>query len=480
MLNPRPLLWCAAAFALGCNPHTLRKKDDVPVPAPQAFTAGTGGEAAAPTRWWTALGDPQLDAMVDRLLARNLDLEQAVAVVDQAKAGLAAVEGGWWPRVSAGGNASRSKRLLNLGANAPGGGGPLEITNDTFTASLDVSYELDLWGKVKHGAAAAAADLRGAQLQVQTLAMTLTATLADLWFTLIEQRTLAALIEAQLDTNRAVLELMHVKLENGFGSSVDVLQQESQVAQGEAQLPLVKARIRLLEHQLAVLVRDVPGVDVATAAALPEPPPLPTVPVPGKVLAQRPDVAAAQARLEAADHRIAVAIANRLPSLSLSGSLGLQAFDDLSTFFDGYIWSIAGNLAGVVFDGGRLSAEIDRSKAALRERVAALASVSLTALREVEDALVQEARRREHLARLEAQLALAQRLHEDSQARYLEGVTDYLPVFTALRTVQGLEQGLLAARRQLISDRIQLYRALGGDWRDVLSKIEREPVAHAD
>ncbi len=472
------------AFALtgavvGCNPHTLRKPDDVPIAAPEAFRGGPGGEQAAPSRWWTALGDPGLDALVQRLLSRNLDLEQAVALVDQAKAGVAAAKGGWWPRVGVGGGASRSKRLLNLGANAPGGGGPLEITNDTFTASLDVSYELDIWGRVKHGGLAAEADLRNAQYQLQALAMTLTASVADSWFNLIEQRALKGLIEAQNATNAELLELLRLRFENGLATSVDVLQQESQLAQGEAQLPLIEARIQLLENQLLVVARDLPGGDIATAAALPEPPPLPALPVPGKVLAQRPDVAAAQARLEAADHRIAVAIASRLPTLSLSGSLGLQAFDDIATFFQGYIWSLAANVAGTVWDGGRLSAEQARAQAALRERIAALAGASLTALREVEDALVQEVRRREHFERLNRQLELAQRLLEDSRARYLEGVSDYLPVITAVRSVQALEQGLLSVRRQLISDRIQLYRALGGDWREVLGGVERDPIARA-
>lgn len=467
----------AASLLAACTPHTLRKPDDRPIAAPEAFRAGKGGAEAAPLRWWTAFGDAGLDGLEARLLGRNLDLAQAVARAEQMAA-VAEISGaGWWPTVTASAGAQRSKSVFRFGS---GDRAQLvENENTTYSGSLAVSYELDLWGKVKHGQAAAQADHAAAVLQIHAMAMTLSSTLADSWFMLVEQRAQKALVEAQIATNQQLLDVVQARFDNGIASAVDVLQQKEQLARSEAQLPLFDARIQLFENALAVLVRDLPGGDVETGARLPELPPLPAVPVPAQVLAQRPDVAAAEARLRATDHRIAVAIANRLPALRLNGSIGLQAFE-LADFLESTVWSIGAQIAGVIWDGGRLSADQKRAEAALKEQIAAYAGVTLTALKEVEDALVQEQQQHLHLARLDAQLEIAHQLLDDTRARYLEGVGDYLPVLTAVRTVQQLEQGRLSAQRQLISHRIQLYRALGGDWQQILKNTEREPVAAAD
>jgi multidrug efflux system outer membrane protein len=447
----------------GCTPHTLTDvKKASPVAVPEQFSASEG-TAAAPVEWFTAFGDPTLEALERKLLDRNLDLAAAAARFEQARYAAEAAGASWWPQVTGSVGARRSKSVFNFGGN------PIDVTNDTFSASLAASYEIDVWGKVAAGEAAAQADTVAAALEIQTLAMTLSATLADAWFSLVEQRALLALIEAQVGTNTEQLGHLEARFLQGLANAVDVLQQKDILLRAQAQVPLVRQRIALLEHQIAVLVREAPGPEVQSAAALPDVPALPTVPVPARLLGQRPDVRAAQARLHAADHRIAVAIANRLPGLKLSGNVGFQSFD-LASFFQSNVWSLAGEIAGVVFDGGRLAAEVERSRAVLKERIAGLGQVTLTALREVEDALVREARQREYLLGLDAQLTVATQLVDDTRARYVEGVGDYLPVLTALRQLQTLEQQILSARRQILSDRIQLYRALGGDWSKVLGE----------
>jgi NodT family efflux transporter outer membrane factor (OMF) lipoprotein len=474
MLGGGPLL-AVASLLTACNPHTLRRPDNAPIAAPAAFQGGKSGATAAPARWWTLFGDHKLDALEDRLLGRNLDLEQAVARAEQLGALARASGSGWWPTISANAGVSKSKSVMRFPSPA-GGSQVVENENTVYNASLAASYEIDFWGKVKHGELAAQADQAGAVLQIQALAMTLSSTLADSWFMLVEQRAQKRLVEAQLETNAQLLELVQLRFDNGLADAVAVLQQREQMARTQAQLPLFDARIQVFENALAVLVRDIPGGDVATGETLPELPALPAVPVPGEVLAQRPDVAAALARIEATDHRIAVAIASRLPTLKLNGSIGLQAFE-LANFLESTIWNIGAQIGGLIWDGGRLDAEKDRIKAALREQIAAYASVTLTALKEVEDALVREQQQHLHLEFLDVQLGIARQLLEDSRVRYSEGVGDYLPVLTAVRTLQSLEQGRLSAQRQLISYRIALYRALGGDWQQVLANTQRVPLA---
>jgi NodT family efflux transporter outer membrane factor (OMF) lipoprotein len=481
----RPRLWpaqaprlgalavTAALLGAGCTPHTLTDvKKASPVAAPEAFTA-QAGEAAPPTEWFTAFGDPNLNALERKLLDRNLDLAAAAARFEQARFAVEGAEASWWPQVSASAGVRRSKSVFNFG-----GGGPIDVTNDSFAGSLAASYEIDVWGKVSSGVAAAKADTLAAAMEIQSLAMSLSATLADAWFNLVEQRALLALIEAQVATNTEQLDLLEARFLQGLASGVDVLQQKDVLLRAQSLLPMVHQRVALLEHQIAVLVREVPGPELKSAAELPEMPALPAVPVPAKLLSQRPDVRAAQARLSAADNRIAVAIANRLPGLKLSGNVGFQSFD-LASFFESNVWSLAADIAGVVFDGGRLAADVDRSRAVLKERIASLGQVTLVALREVEDALVREARQREYLLGLDAQLAVATQLVDDTRARYVEGVGDYLPVLTSLRQLQTLEQQILSGRRQILSDRIQLYRALGGDWSKVVGEAGTQGLAGA-
>ena len=248
----------------------------------------------------------------------------------------------------------------------------------------------------------------------------------------------------------------------------------------QAQIPLVEARLAVLTHQIATLVSASPrALELQAPEIIPDSPPLPATGLPSAVLGLRPDVRGAQARILAADHRVGVAVAQRYPAIRLSASVGLQAFD-LEQLLDDWVWSIAANLVVPLFDAGRRAAEVDIAKAEVEARVAALGKVMLTALREVEDALVQEDRQRVHLAELDQRLVLLKRLLEDARARYLEGVTDYLPVISALSGLQQLEQTQLSARRQLLSYRIQLHRALGGDWSELtLPEAGPQPTAAA-
>jgi outer membrane protein TolC len=181
------------------------------------------------------------------------------------------------------------------------------------------------------------------------------------------------------------------------------------------------------------------------------------------MLERRPDLRAAKARVVAADYRVAAAIAARLPSLTLSGSVGLSS-PSLSGFFESVVWNIVGSVSGTIWDGGRLSAEIDRNEAVLDERVAVYAQALLTALVEVESALVQEKQARARIDILGAQVRTARATLEAARSRFGAGVGSYLATLTALRSLQQAEQSLLGAKRQLLSARVQVYRALGSRW----------------
>lgn len=475
------------AFGLAaCNPlHTARKVDDVKLAdtrQPSGWTQPVGA-AAAPDRWWQSFDDPALDAMITRLLTDNLDLAQAWSRLAQSQAVAAQQGAARMPTLDVQGSAAANQiwsPTTDIGAGANGvptvSVGPNESsTVETYGLSLAASYEIDLFDRLGAATRAARMDVEASRLDLEAVAVTLTAQAADLWYALVEARATEALLETQIATNETQLELVRFRFSNGLISATDVLQQQQLVISTRRQLPGVQARRATLEHQLAILLGRPPadGTQLAgDGARLPDPPALPAAGLPSALLTRRPDIRAAQIRVAAADERVGAALAGRLPSLRLSASVGFSA-NSLGDLIDQWVWSVAGSLLAPIFDAGRRSAEVDRSRAAVEGALAGFNLAALRAFGEVEDALVLEARQAETIERLEAELEVATRLLEQARSRYEEGLTDYLPVLGARQGQQRAELSLLSARRQRLSYRIQLHRALGGTWTRDLAPVAR-------
>jgi outer membrane protein TolC len=195
--------------------------------------------------------------------------------------------------------------------------------------------------------------------------------------------------------------------------------------------------------------------------------PVPDVGLPADLLGNRPDVRAAGIRLRSSQWQVSAARANRLPALRLTAGGGYGA-ENLDRLFDNWILTLAGNLTAPIFDGGRRAAEVDRTRAKADENLSAYRLAVLTAVKEVEDALVAESKQRQHLEALKLQREAAGRALEEAGQRYRKGIQDYLPVLTQLLAVQGLDRDLIRQETQLLVERVALYRALGGTWTDSL------------
>jgi len=296
------------------------------------------------------------------------------------------------------------------------------------------------------------------------MAMSVAAEVAEAWFDLIAQREQRTLLAAQLETAETFVELVTLRFREGLGSASEVYQQRQQVANLRARMALVDALERVALHRLAVLLAVSPGsLELAGAITLPLVPELPGTGVPGDLLLRRPDLRAYQRRVEAADWRVAAAVADRLPSLTLTGSTGVQS-STIGDLLQAPIWSVAANLLGVLFDGGRRKAEVERSRAVVDELLAGYGDAVLVAIAEVESALWQERQQLLSIEQLAESVELGRNALRDARARYREGLTDFLPVLTSLVAVHNAEQSLLDARRQALSYRLQLVRALGGTW----------------
>jgi NodT family efflux transporter outer membrane factor (OMF) lipoprotein len=441
--------------------HAERADEVVDVPADYGAAGVDGIETQA---WCSDFGQPGLDTLVERAWAENLELKAAWARLEQAEAAADIAEAPLWPTVGADGGVSYSKRYLGDISEAAQGFLPDSQTETNWNLSAAAAYEIDVWGRLRHRARAADLDAAAVEASVRSLAMTLTSQVAEAWFDVIAQRERLELLEQQLVLSEDVLALTRRRFESGLVSALDVSQQQQNLESLRAQVATAAAQLMTSRHRLAVLIGEPPtdAVDV-DADDLPELAALPDPGVPADLLERRPDVRAAFLQLQAADERTAAAVADQLPSLQLSANIGLQA-QELAKLFDQLFWTVAAGVSQPLFEGGRLRAEVRRSESAAEEQLYNYAQTLLTALREVRDALVLEQSQVERIEILRRELDQAEASLDIAQRQYRAGQLDYLRILTALQSLQQVEQTLLEARRQRLSYRISLCRALGGSW----------------
>jgi NodT family efflux transporter outer membrane factor (OMF) lipoprotein len=426
-----------------------------PVSPPASLSAhftASGAETVA-DQWWSAFHDPILDDLIQRALSGNFTIRGAWDRLSQAEAQARKAGAALLPGLEGEAGAGRRRERSNGTTTSP---------RDTVSLGLVVAYELDLWGRVRSARDAAALDAGAAAEDLQAAAQTLAAEVADTWYQLTEEQAQLELLDRQLVALEQVLELVTLRFRRGQVGAADVLRQRQLVEANRGERALAEARAEVVEHRLAILL----GLDptervvepITILAALP---PLPATGVPLALLQRRPDLRSAWLRVRAADQRTAAALADRFPRLGLTariGSEGGQGANLLST----WLIDLAANLTGPVFDGGFRQAEAQLSGAEAAEALNLYGQAILVAVGEVEDALSREAHQQDFVRRLENQLVMAEQVGELVRDRYLRGNLDYLRVLDALLNRQSLERNHLTARRQLLQNRIDLYRALAG------------------
>jgi NodT family efflux transporter outer membrane factor (OMF) lipoprotein len=449
---------CLLPLALtGCSLHKPQAITP-PAPVPETFAEAAPASTDQPTgRWWLYFNDPELSALIEKAFAASPELDQAVARLEQAEAAL---------------RVARAARLPAAGLDAAGGrAGTLGLPDlgarDSFTLSAAASFELDLWGKLAARTAASRLDTAAAGEEVKTLYLTLSARVADLYFQAVEQRAQLQLADRTIASFADTHDRVERRYREGLVPALDLYQSRQNLTAARARRPPLENTLAAAEHALAILLGRFPEKDLTGGATLPAEPPFLPAGLPSRLLVARPDIAAALLRLKASDERLGAAVAERFPDVSLSGNYGSTSAELGDLFTSGKIfWSLLINLTQPLYDGGQREAEVDRNQALFRENLGRYHQAVLTAFREVEDALAANRTGEERIGHLRARVdasAAALRLALD---RYLLGLSDYLPVLTAQGLLFDAESQLLAARGQLIADRITLARALGGDWMD--------------
>ncbi|WP_231745249.1 MULTISPECIES: efflux transporter outer membrane subunit [Microbulbifer] len=420
----------------------------------------TSGQATPDQRWWQSFQDPQMDGLVQRALTDSPDLRAALWRLEQAAAVARGARSGLWPQLTGGLEHTEQRRSRDSGFDFSGG----ENEGGSWSGRLAASYEIDLWGRVRFGARAAEAARLASEESLQVAALSLASEVATTWLQLREQWGQRDLLHQQLDINRKTLRVLELRFGGGISAAADVLQQRQLVEQSEQELVETEFNIETLKVQLATLIGTTPAVLdglVEPISGLPLLPALPNTGVPSHLLLRRPDVLEAQRNLLEGHYLAEQAWAERLPVISLSGfySGGGPSISDITK---DWLLTLTAAAEGVIFDGGSLSSERQRQEAAEQERWAQLESTVLTALSEVERALIQEQAVRERLRFLRERARLSDLVVERQRRAYTRGTVDFLNVLTATNEQQSLERQVLAAQRELIENRVVLYRALSG------------------
>ncbi len=463
------LLWLGiAAVTAGCGGVVHRVKSDRKplIAVADAFSSAGSGERVA-AAWWQVFGSNDLDRLCGEALAGNLDLKRTGARMAQAAAIARQQGASLVPTVGVTGQVSASQQNFFFGGGGPSGGA-ITVTQVSFPLSLNINWEIDIWGRALNQRDAARLDVQAIARDQQAMALSLTAQIADAWLRLLETRARVALLAKQHTLNEELLNLTKLRFGQGLASAVDVLQQEQQLQTIDAQTPSLALAAELAANSLLALLGKAPGAKVSLSAdaQLPTLPALPSTGVPAALLGRRPDVQAAQQRLIAADHRLGSAKAGLLPALRIGASTGFQGRADPFGFLQNFVWNVLGGISAPIFQGGALKAEVSRNRAAVTDALLAYTQVAQRALWEVENALTQERRQREMLVAVDGRLALARATLSQSRRRFAAGQSTYLPVLQALAIQQSLEGERIGVQRQILSTRIQLYRALAGREQD--------------
>jgi multidrug efflux system outer membrane protein len=428
----------------------------LPLPAPPV-TRTLRVDSVASLAWLDLFRDTTMVGLVRTAVAQNRDLQTAVARIREFRAEVGIARAPLFPELSA--NGSVSTNQVAIGAFPP-------TSYDAFRLTGDVAWELDFWGRTRRGIEAARADLASEEAAQRAVVLSLVSDVATGYLSLLELDQERAIAERTLASRQATLGLARQRFAQGLTSELDVRQFEAQVAVPAATLAQTERLRAVQEHQLNLLMGQVPttvprgGALAAAVSALVVPDSLPA-----SLLERRPDVLQAERAYAAATARIGVAQAARLPTISITGSYGTQAARAGDLFgANGEIYQALAGVSVPIFTGGRLVNQTRAAQARAEQARAQYQQSVLVALREASDALAGVRTARDQVAAQQTQAQALRRALRLAELRYQTGIANYLEVLDAQRGLFDAELGLSQAQLRQLAAAVELYRALGGSW----------------
>jgi multidrug efflux system outer membrane protein len=450
-----PAAWrppSATADSLRPFYDSLRSSGESTLPQPTISP-----DSVANLDWFDLLRDPELRKLVETALQQNRDVRVALASIDEFRAQYGVTRGALFPHLSVNGEGGTEKSVFgSLGA----------FKFDVVSATADLQWELDFWGRLRRATEAARADLLAREESQRAVVLTLVSDVATAYLELRELDLDLEISKRTLASNEETLRLARRRFDQGLISELDVRQFESEVASPAAKVADFERQIAQKENQLSVLVGRNPGVIprgselTGTLAPLAIPAGLPA-----SLIDRRPDVRQAEQQLHAAMARIGVAQGALMPTITLTGEYGSQS-QDFSNLFKSSteIYQLFGGVSIPIFTGGQVGKQVDVARARAAQARYSYEQTVLLALEEVNDALVGVRATRDVTAAQERQVDALRSAFRLADRRYQNGISSYLEVLDAQRNLFTAELALAQAERQQLSAAVELYKALGGGW----------------
>ena len=468
----RPMSWLPLVLGIliltGCatvGPDYVPPKKSVSKDWHTQLKGGLTTEEMDPetlTAWWTTLNDPELSSLIDRAVLGNLDLKKALARVREARARRGVAKADLFPTLDATGSATWSHSSKDTGTGK---------TSDLYAASFDAGWELDIFGGVRRSVEAAGADLLASQEDLRDVLVSL---LAEVALNYVEVRTFQTRLnvaEASLGAQSETYQLALWRYQAGLSDELSVQQARYNLENTRSQIPTLRTGLEEATNRIAVLLGEQPGKvheEVEKQVSIPVTSLKVAVGVPADVLRRRPDVRRAERQLAAQTARIGVATADLYPKFTLSGSIGLEALS-LSNLSSYSTWSLSGGprITWAIFKAGAIRQNIEVQSALQGQYLIAYEAAVLSALEEVENALVAYAEEQQRRQSLSEATQAAQKAVELAQHKYQAGLTDFSNVLDAQRSLLSFQDQLAQSDGTLTSNLVRLYKALGGGWRSM-------------
>ena len=462
----------AALLALGLplggctvGPKYVRPSTEVPPAykeqASPGFTAAQPAAAQAKGKWWEIYADPELDSLEDQVTVSNQSLKAAQAQFEQARAAVQVARAEYYPTVSGSGAATRTRQSQNkalFSATSP-------VNYNDFQLPIDASWEPDVWGRVRRTVEAARSEAQASAADLAGVDLSLHAELALDYFELRGLDTQKQLLDSTVVAYQKALDLTESRYKGGIASAVDVAQAQTQLETTRAQDEDTDVQRTAFEHAIAVLIGKPPAEFSRMPTPLTAPPPPIPASVPSELLERRPDIAAAERRVQEANAGIGIARSAYYPQFLLTGEGGFES-SRLGTLLQGPagFWALAGSAAELIFDGGERRGMTEEARAAYDESVDNYRQTTLSAFEDVEDNLSALRVLQDEAKTQAAAVAAAQHSLDLSISRYKGGVTSYLEVTTAQSAALSDEVTAVSILTRRMAASVLLVKAVGGGW----------------
>lgn len=462
----RPWFWVLLAvwFVTGCatvGPDYVAPRTSLPSAWQNESKAGLASREADPealATWWTALNDPTLSGLIQRAVEGNLDLKKAWARLREARARRGLAKSQLFPTLQGTGSSSGTWKSEDSGTGK---------TSDFYTLSIDATWELDIFGGARRSVEAAEADLQASREELRGVLVSL---LGEVALNYVEVRTIQTrlrIAHSNLKTQEETYQLVRWRYEAGLTDKLALEQARYNLESTRSQIPTLRTGLEEAKNRLAVLLGEPSGrvqKELEEPKSIPVPPLKVAVGVPADVLRQRPDIRRAERQLAAQTARIGVATAELYPKLTLSGSIGLE------TLSLGHPASGVASLSGgpkitwAIFKAGAIRQNIEVQSALQEQYLIAYQTTVLSALEEVENALVAYAEEQSRLQSLKEAARAAEEAVELAGQKYQSGLTDFGDVLEAQRSLLSLQDQQVRSEGEIVSNLVRLYKALGGGW----------------